>query len=120
MKTVKQKVKELYIAGETTRKIKQQLHLKNSQFDKIYCELRDTGEITPRPFKRIKKQKPVKNYSYDRGTNTFQIRKNSQYYCNAKTYRQAERIVELLKECNWDKSKANDIKKQVIIEESVV
>ena len=120
MKTVKQKVKELYNAGMPTRKIRKVLGLEFNEYQKLYRELRNNNEITPRKFGRPpRKRKPVKNFSYIRSGGTYQIHKNGRYYGHVRTYKQAERLVELLRENDWNIDLFNNLKKQVIEVEGV-
>lgn len=58
----------------------------------------------------------IKNYYHDRKTG-FEVKKRingkDYYFGNYPTEQQAKKAVELLRECNWDKSKLPSIKKQV-------
>ena len=59
----------------------------------------------------------VKNYSFDHSTQHFRIIKNGKYFACCKKKDQAEEMVRLFKECNWDYSKRDEIKNKVVIGE---
>ena len=56
----------------------------------------------------------VKNYSFDHSTLHFRIMKNGRYYGCCKTKEQAEKMVELFRECNWDYDRKDEIKSKVV------
>ncbi len=99
----------------TTRKIRKQLNLEYNEFYRIRNQLLKQGKLKERKFKRTPKPKRVvKNYTRIGGY--YQIKKNMVYYGSCKTIKQARRMVELLKECNWDINCKDEIKKQAIKE----
>ena len=55
-----------------------------------------------------------KNYSFDHSTDTFRITRKGKHFGCCKTRKQAERMVELFRECNWDYSMRDEIKRRSV------
>ena len=58
----------------------------------------------------------VKNYSFDHSTGHFRISKGGKHFACCKRKEQAEEMVRLFKECDWDYSRKDEIKNKVISE----
>lgn len=99
----------------TTREIRKKLNLEYNQYYKIYNRLKKEGKITPRPFRRHKKDNNLepKNYSLNHTTNNYQIRKNGIYYGCCKTLKQAQKMVELFNENGWDENSKKEVKQKI-------
>ena len=98
--------------------IKKRLGLSKNMYNKLLKYCKEENLITPRrkPNKRRETYKTnPKNYSQISNGKyiSFAVRKNGVHYCNCKTAREAEQIVEKLRECNWDKSQLSRIRAEV-------
>ena len=97
--------------------------ISRSQYINLLQRLRRRGEITRvrNPHAGRKKTRQYsklhpKNYVYNRKEKTFQVRRNGEYYACFKRESDAKRFVELMRECNWDKSKRWTLKDKVLKE----
>ena len=111
-----QKILELYNKGCTIREILKTLNISQNEYYKVFCKLRDENLITPRKHRQKNKKKTIKNYSHDNGCKNFHITKNNKYYACVKTEKQAQRMVELFRETDWDYSQRKMIKNKVLEE----
>lgn len=101
------------------RLIPEKLGITTGEYRRLRKTLLEKGEIKLR---RKPNKKPYsyhrtpKNYSYNRaGHGTYTIIKNHVYYGTVKKEDDAVEVVRRLRECNWDKSKFKEIKKQVLM-----
>jgi len=93
---------------------------------KKYCRLRKKAlkekrihERQPRNRKpREKPKRKITNYTYNHHSRKFLVRKGKNYkmihYGCYDTREQAEKIVEELRKCNWDKKQLKKIEKKVL------
>lgn len=81
--------------------------LRNAAVDKGLLVLRKRG----RQPKVTRKTTYIHRRDYGR---YFVIKKGKTYYACVKSYSDAEKIVERLKACDWDKSQASKIKMEVL------
>jgi hypothetical protein len=105
--------------------IKEQLSLGQNDYRKLRRDAIEEGLCNPRR-KAYKKKLPYKvnpkhiGTQYRGGVEYFKVIKSINgkrvYFGYFKDYRQAERMVELLKENNWDISLRNKLKEQVMME----
>ena len=113
---------QLYNNGTSMNKIMQKLGLTKSQYQNFKIRLKRRNEITLRnPNAGKKKQKyhshkNPKNYYFNRGSRRWYVMYRGRYYGCVFTEPQAKRLVELLRECDWDKSKCEDLKWRAIRE----
>ena len=112
-------------ADETVRvkDICDEFGISRSQYINLLQRLRRRGEITRvrNPHAGRKKTRQYsklhpKNYVYNRKENVFQVRRNGEYYACFKKESDAKRYVELMRECDWDKSKRWILKEKVLKE----
>ena len=115
--TLKSDVERLYNDGVLVKNIMRELDLNDGKFYEIVRELKAENRLILRTVGQ-KKQNAYKanpkNYYYNRYNDSFQIRRSGVYYGSVKTKSQAERFVELMKECNWDYDKRNEVKQRVV------
>ncbi len=101
----------------TVKDIRRELDLSLQEFRLLRNRCNEEGSITLRPSGRSRKPKrKPKFYSvayHGLAKETYQICRKDVYYCNCDSVREAEMIVEKLKECGWDKSQVQTIKKEV-------
>ena len=62
---------------------------------------------------RYSKKNP-KNYYYDKAHKMFHAKYREEYYGCFKTEDEVKRFVELMRECDWDKSRRHELKKKVL------
>ena len=112
----------LYNNGVTAKTIMKKLGLTKSQYQNFKIRLKRRNEITLRnPNAGKKKQKHhsrlnPKNYYFNRGSDRWYVMHSGTYYACFFTEPQAQRFVELMRECDWDKSKREDLKWKAIRE----
>lgn len=100
------------------RKIRVKLGLKQHEYYKLREKLKPY--LKQRKWGNHKKTiKNTKNYSYCNLTKSFQIKKKGVYYGCCKTEKQAQRMVELFNENNWNVNLKDEVKKQAIQEATV-
>lgn len=101
----------------TVKEIQDKLKLTLRQYRNLRKECNEEGLITLRRANNQKKKKEIKNYSVGNrsiyGGGNFNVRHNGLYYCCCHSVQEAEMIVEKLRECDWDKSQVDRIKKEV-------
>lgn len=106
-----------YKDGVPVAEIRKNLSISAPTFNKMVQQFKKEGKIQPRrkTYHRKKNKKPSPKY-YQRQWNRsgFQIVRRGKYYGYVKTRRQAERFVELMKECDWDMSMRDEVKKKVM------
>jgi len=84
--------------------------------------LRRTGDITtirnpnagPKPSPKHDYKKHPRYYSYNHHINRWTVTYKSRYYACFRKREQAECFVELMKECNWDKSRKDELRQKVL------
>lgn len=97
------------------RLIPNELGITTCEYRQLRRTLAEKGEITLRkPMNMHKKQKSARFYSFNRWGNGFRVIRNRVYYGHVKTEEQAKEFVKQLEECDWDKSKAETIKKEIM------
>ena len=101
----------------TVKEITKRLGITPHEFTLLRKKCNEEGKIKLRPAYRKKKQKHKPKYysiNYRQGkTDYYQVYRKGVYYCSCHTVREAELIVEKLKECDWDKSQIKRIKQEV-------
>lgn len=106
---------ELYNQGIPVMEIRQRLSITGRKMKVFREKAVKEGRIIARGHTNTRPQKPVPDaLHYCKYLYGFQIKYRGIYYCCCKTEEQAKQIVSKLKECNWDKSKANEIKQEVM------
>ena len=115
--SLKGDVERLYNSDMLVKNIIQELDVSEQTFYKILNELKREGRVIPRKQGQKKQnayRKNPRHYYMDRHCNSVKIVKDSRYYGCVHSIEQAERFVELMKECNWDYSKRNEVKQRVV------
>ena len=100
----------------SVREIQKRLKLTLSQYRKLRKECEEAGLINLRYATHKKKERIPKYYSpVNRSIHheSYNVRRRGVYYCVCKTVEEAELTVKKLKECDWDKSQIERIKKEV-------
>lgn len=108
--------KKLYNTPDLpVRLISNELGITTCEYKQLRRTLAEKGEITLRkPRNMPKKKKSARFYSFNRYGNGFRVMRNRVYYGHVKTEEQAKEFVRRLRECGWDKSKAETIKKEIM------
>ena len=120
--TVHDEFLTLYHKGLPANSIMKKLGLTKSQYQNFKIRLKRRNEITLRNPNAGKKKtvrhshNNPRNYYWDKWNQRYVIIKRSVYYGCVFTEPQAQRFVELLRECNWDKSKKDELKWKAIRE----
>ena len=112
---------KLYNDGVKVSVICQRLNITRTQFQNLRQRLVRRGLITTKrnknggrkPQKRYQRDNP-KNY-HNRQAKMFKVVYRMQYYGCFKKEEHAKRFVELMRECNWDINKKNELKKEVLM-----
>ena len=99
------------------KEIQKRLKLTLTQYRKIRKECIDEGLLKLRhpPYHTKKENPPKYYYPANRSIHreSYDIHRKGVYYCICKTVAEAELTVKKLKECEWDKSQIERIKKEV-------
>ena len=127
----------LELAGEYARlynnhkipvsEIRERLNLSQNKHYRLLAYCREHEMVKPRYKynkwdKRREVKKPIKNYTIvkDKHYRYYAVRKfikdKEYHFATFKKEEQAQRMVELLKECNWDFNKRYELKEQVLNE----
>ena len=101
----------------SVKEIQKRLKLSLVQYRQLRKKCIEEGLLKLRhhPY-HVKKEKPPKYYyPANRSIHheSYDIRRKGVYYCICKTVAEAELTVKKLKECDWDKSQIERIKKEV-------
>ena len=120
--SVKDDFIRLYKNGVKVQDIQERLGLTKSQYISFLRRLRRTGDITtirnptagPKPAPKKDYKKPPRYYSYNHHINRWTVTYKSRYYACFRKKEQAECFVELMKECNWDKSRKDELRQKVL------
>jgi len=120
--SVKDDFLTLYRDGVKVQDIQERLGLTKSQYMNFLRRLRRTGDITtirnpnagPKPSPKHDYKKHPRYYSYNHHINRWTVTYKSQYYACFRKKEQAVRFVELMRECNWDKSRKDELKWKAI------
>ena len=107
--------------------IRERLNLSQNKHYRLLAYCREHGLVKPRYKynkwdKRREAKKPIKNYTIvkDKHYRYYAVRKfikdKEYHFATFKKEEQAQRMVELLKECNWDYNKRYELKEQVLNE----
>jgi len=114
-------VVQQYRDGVPVAEIRENLSIPSPTFNKMIRQFKKEGKIIPRrkPYKSKKKKEKRKPKYYVKNQNRkgFNIMKGGQYYGYVLTRDQAERFVELMKECDWDRSMREEVKRRVVADE---
>lgn len=82
------------------------------------CGMVKTKKAEPRKKTHIRFKAKNRSRNYHKTSNGFEVKKyvrgKQTYFCRTRTEEQAKKIVELLRECDWDKSHINEIKQKVM------
>ena len=110
-------------------KIKSRLKLGTNEYRKLRRDALEEGLINLRtkPYNTKKPTYKTNPRYVSKSTNgnrdyfivTKTINGKHVFYGSFKDIRQADRMVELLKECNWDRSKRKELKEQVLNESKI-
>lgn len=112
----------LYNDGVKVKDICKELDISKNQFQNILRRYVREGKITkvrnPNAGQKRtilnRNQHNPKNYFYSRQYKGFIVRRKSKYYGCFKEEKNAERFVELMRECDWDFERRKEIKKRVL------
>ena len=117
---IKDEFLKMYLDGVKVNDIKARLGLTHAQYLNYLKRLRRSGEVkqvrAPWAGARKPPRTPPRNYTFNKGNNHFIVSYKETYYTCFKKERQAQRFVELMRECNWDKSRTDEFKKKVKME----
>ena len=117
---IKDEFLKMYLDGVKVNDIKARLGLTHAQYLNYLKRLRRSGEVkqvrAPWAGARKPPRTPPRNYTFNKGNNHFIVTYKETYYTCFKKERQAQRFVELMRECNWDKSRTDEFKKKVKME----
>ena len=107
-----------YRDGVPVAEIRKNLNIPSPTFTKMIQQFKKEGKIIPRrkPYKlKRKTQKRIPKY-YVKNSNRpgYNIMKGGKYFGYVITREQAERFVELMKECDWDIDMREEVKRRVI------
>ena len=107
-----------YRDGVPVAEIRKNLCISVPTFNKMIQQFKKEGKILPRrkPYnlkKKANKRKP-KYYVKHQNRKGFNIIKGKKYFGYVNTRDQAERFVELMKECDWDMSMREEVKRRVV------
>ena len=109
---------ELYNEGYRKKEIMEKINITERQYISLRRRLGKGDKLQQRSKNYHMKEPyytPRGNIHINRvGSHTyFKVWKKGEYYCNCASHREAELIVERLKQCNWDKSKIRQIRAEV-------
>lgn len=112
----------LYNNGVKVSEIIERLNITTSQYHNFRRRLIRTGEIkTARNPKAGKKKvqgfssrSNPKNYYYNRFARCYAIVHCEEYYGTFRDCGDAKKFVELMRECNWDKSRKDELRQKVL------
>lgn len=117
---LKQEVETLYNSGMLVKDIVRKLKINEAYFYKIVNELKSENRLILRRGgqrkQRIYDRNNPKYYSRNTYRDSYVVKYKRRYYASVKTRQQAERFVELMKECDWDYSKRLEVKRKVMME----
>lgn len=107
-----------YKDGVPVAKIRSNLGIPAPTFNKMIQQFKKEGKITPRRkpynFKKKANKRNPKYYVRVYNRKGFNIVKNGKYFGYVSTKDQAERFVELMKECDWDITRRKEVKRRVV------
>lgn len=113
-------VERLYNEGVLVKDIMRTLNLHDGAFYAIVRKLKAEGRLILRTPGQRKWGNQYKThpryYSWNVHTQHFSIVYKHRYYGCVKTANQAERFVELMKECDWDYGMRDEVKRKVMNE----
>lgn len=106
----------------TVQGIRDLLNMNSKKFTKYRRKALEENHIRPRKQHTIKKKKKqgrqIKNYTFNPHINKWQVKKGKKYktetYGAYESEEIAEKIVEKLRECNWNKNYLKKIQKEVL------
>ena len=112
----------LYKNGVKIEDIQKKLGLTKSQYMKFFQRLRRDGDIKeirnqnagakPEPCHHPKKN--PHNYSYNHHTKRWVVTYKMKYFTCFRKKEQAQRFVDLMRDCDWDKSRKDELKWKAI------
>ena len=117
--SLKSDVERLYNDGVLIKDIKKELGINDSKLYGVVNELKAENRLILRTVGRKKRnayKTNPKNYHHNRWSGTYKITYGGKYFGTVKTKEQAERFVELMKECDWDYGKRWIVKEMVLNE----
>lgn len=105
-----------YNDGVPVAEIRKNLSICTPTFNKMIQQFKKEGKITPRrkSYLTKRKKKSPKYYTKVYNRRGFNIIKGGKYYGYVTTKNQAEKFVELMKECDWDMSMREEVKRRVV------
>ena len=114
---IKDEFLRMYLDGVKVNDIKARFGLTHAQYLNYLKRLRRSGEVkqvrAPWAGARKPPRQAPRNYTYNKGNNHFIVTYKETYYTCFKKERQAQRFVELMRECDWDKSRTDEFKIRV-------
>lgn len=112
---------QMYNDGVSRKVICEKLGISRTQFQNLRRRLTTWGEITEvrnpnageKKERRYDKLNP-KNYFFCKSTKRFHVTYRNRYYSCFKEEEDAKKYVELMRECDWDKSRKKEIREMVL------
>lgn len=125
--TIQDDFLRLYSNKVKIKDICKELEISRSQFQNLRMRLVRRGLIKQvrncnggrkkRPARYSKKN--PKNYYWSKAHKQFHAKYKEEYYGCFKEEEEVKRFVELMRECNWDKSKRHELKRRVLNEKKL-
>ena len=102
----------------SVNELKERMGLSRYEYRRYWLKAKTEGLLDLRSscgYRRKFEYRDVKNYHwvYNNGYSGYQVRKWGVYYCTCRTEEEAKKVVERLRECDWDKSMVEKIKLEV-------
>ena len=115
--TIKDEFLRMYLDGVKGNDIKARVGLTHAQYLNYLKRLRRSGEVkevrAPWAGARKPPRQAPRNYTFNKGNNHFIVTYKETYYTCFKRECEAQRFVELMRECDWDKSRTDEFKLMV-------
>jgi len=104
----------MHNGGVPVKQIREQLGLSKANFNTYYKRAIEEGRITKRHRRHDKKPEKYLPKNYTRMDNGyFRITKNNKYVSCIFGEERAKLFVELMRECDWDKTRIDEFKRHV-------
>ena len=114
---IKDEFLRMYLDGVKVNDIKARFGLTHAQYLNYLKRLRRSGEVkqvrAPWAGARKPPRHAPKNYAFNKGNNHFIVTYKETYYTCFKRECEAQRFVELMRECDWDKERTDEFKMMV-------
>ena len=118
---IKDEFLRMYLDGVKVNDIKKKFGLTHAQYLNYLKRLRRSGEVkqvrAPWAGARKPPRQAPRNYTFNKGNNHFIVTYKETYYTCFKKERQAQRFVELMRECDLDMSCKDELRQRVLRED---